>query len=85
MTDLPERLRMLSDSLDDVDYPITAKADCLKAARIVELFYKVREREIVSSIEKAARAAGNWWYESKGRELRREMEAETEAMVEGTT
>lgn len=82
MTDLPERLRMLSESLDDVDYPVTAKADCLKAARIVELFYRMREREIHVAIGIKKFTAGFGWTKEKETVIREYLEAETEAMVE---
>jgi hypothetical protein len=35
-TDLPERLRMLAESVTEWDNPITAKDDCLQAANEVE-------------------------------------------------
>ena len=47
MTDLPERLRHLAESLegDDWEHPITARDDCLRAADEIE-----RLREALQSL-----------------------------------
>ena len=41
MTNLPERLRQLSESLNDWDNPITAKDDCLNAAKELERLHAI--------------------------------------------
>jgi len=58
MTNLPERLRQLAESLNDWDNPITAREDCLNAAKelerlqaIVDKLPKTTDRYMIVSVK----------------------------------